>query len=105
MHCERVALFNLPLGEADSSGVGHSTNSTHTTQAVSPTMRLQDNPDFLLSDLPPIVNCVKDISKRLLAVWAVTALTPLQLPSHENTVWVFLVCGKRRTVPKAVFRI
>jgi hypothetical protein len=33
-------------------------------------VRLQDNPNFFLTHLPTIVNCVKGVGKCLLTVWA-----------------------------------
>ena len=61
--------------EANSSVVGQSADATNTAQACSLTVRLQDNPNFLLTDLPPIVNRVKGIGKCLFAAGATVSLT------------------------------
>jgi hypothetical protein len=54
--------------------VGQPTHPTNTTQTGSLAVRLQYNPDFLLTHLSSIINRVKGVSKRLLTVWATVSL-------------------------------
>jgi predicted RNase H-like HicB family nuclease len=72
---EAIAGYIAALEEdGDSYVVGHSAAPTDTTSASSFRMRLQDNPNFLFTNLPTIVNCVKGMVKVGACVWATLAL-------------------------------
>lgn len=62
---------------SDDSAISPATNSCHSPQATPLTVRLENCVDLFWLELTSVVDCVKGLSKSLLADRAEVTLTPL----------------------------